>query len=135
MAEALQYQTGAIIHVEPEKGGYTVTQVKLLSPPQFTKPSDDDNRVDFDIDLGPLHIKGYVDITKGEIYVEIVVIGITIGTFSFSLKDGLTININLLAVSGWIKFYVKNGNELWVKYHLEIIFDGTFDGDEKIISW
>ena len=82
-----------------------------------------------------MQIKGYVDTTKREAHVEIIVAGITIGTFDFKLKDGLTIKINLLAVTGEIRFYVKNGNELWVHIELKVLFDGQWNEDAKIISW
>jgi len=70
-----------------------------------------------------------------EIRVVIKIAGITVGTFVGNLKDGVVININLLAAKGTIKFYLKNGSELWIHYELKILFDGTFEGDKKIIGW
>jgi hypothetical protein len=80
-------------------------------------------------------VKGYVDTDKGEVYVEISVLGISIGSYDFTLADGLTININLFLVKGLLKFYVKDGKELWMHYELSVRFDGTWNGDVKIISW
>jgi hypothetical protein len=80
-------------------------------------------------------VKGYVDTDKGEVYAEVSVLGISIGNYDFTLADGLTINIDLFLVKGLLKFYVKNGKELWMHYEVSVRFDGTWNGDVKIISW
>jgi hypothetical protein len=61
-------------------------------------------------------------------------VGIHIGTFYGNLKNGLGIKFNLFAANGEIRFYLKNGKEVWVHVHVSIIFDGTFDEDVKIIT-
>lgn len=63
------------------------------------------------------------------------VLGIKLGSFYGNLKDGLAINIDLFLVKGSIKFYLKNGNELWVRVDVEVRFDGGFHEDAKILSW
>ncbi|KAH8802567.1 hypothetical protein F5884DRAFT_860930 [Xylogone sp. PMI_703] len=133
MAQNLNYHTGVILHVEPTKEGYEVTQVNLLSPPQFKQAGRGNDRVDFDVNSGPTHVKGYVDLRKSQINVEVYVLSISIGFFTFGF-DGTTIKIDLLALSGWVRFYVKHDNELRVENHLRAIFTG-FDNDEKIVSW
>ena len=76
-----------------------------------------------------------MDTDTGEVYAEISVLGISIGSYDFTLADGLTININLFLVKGLLKFYVKDKKELWMHYELSVRFDGTWNGDVKIISW
>lgn len=63
------------------------------------------------------------------------VLGIKLGSFYGNLKDGLVINIDLFLVKGSIKFYLKNGNELWIRVDLDVKFDGSFNQDIKILSW
>ena len=63
------------------------------------------------------------------------VLGIKLGSFYGNLKDGLVINIDLFLAKGSIKFYLKNGNELWVRVDLDVKFDGSFHQDAKILSW
>jgi hypothetical protein len=133
MTELLQYHSGAIIHREQTQTGFTVNQVELYSPPVPNKP-DDDDRVDFDIDLGPVHIKGYVDLKNKTVYIEIVVVGISLGSFTFKWDDGLEIDINFYVVKGKLKFYVKD-DALWVHIELDVLFDGSWNDDYKIISW
>jgi hypothetical protein len=62
-----------------------------------------------------------------------------LGTFYGNLKEGLVIEFHLFVAKGWIRFYLKDGadgkKELWVAYHVKVLFDGTFDGDEKILSF
>jgi hypothetical protein len=80
-------------------------------------------------------IKGYVDLAKLTVYIEIVVVGISVGSFTFKWDDGLEIDINLVVVKGKLKFYVKDGHELWVHIELDVLFDGSWNDDYKIISW
>ena len=51
-----------------------------------------------------------------------------------NLKDGVSANIDLFLAKGSIRFYLKNGNEVWVNLHLEVRFDGTFDQDVKLLT-
>lgn len=61
-------------------------------------------------------------------------IGINIGTLSGNLHDGITLKVNLIAVKGELRFYIKNGNELWLHVDLKVVFDGSYNDDVKIIS-
>lgn len=63
-----------------------------------------------------------------------VILGITIGTYDFNLNEGLTLKIDLFVVSGEVRFYGKNGNELWVSFKLKSPF-GNWEDDVKIISF
>lgn len=63
------------------------------------------------------------------------VLGIKLGSFYGNLKDGLVINIDLFLAKGSIKFYLKNGNELWVRVDLDVKFDGSFNQDTLILRW
>ena len=62
-------------------------------------------------------------------------LGISLGNIYGSLKDGVGVDVDLFVAKGSIKFYLKNGNELWVNLQLSITFDGSYDGDYKIISF
>lgn len=61
--------------------------------------------------------------------------GIDLGTIHGNLKDGVVLKVNIFVAKGEIRFYLKNGNELWVSLSLKIKFDGSFEGDYKIISF
>lgn len=61
--------------------------------------------------------------------------GIDIGTFSGNAKDGIIININLFAVSGTIRLFMKNGNELWGHIHLTPIIGPVLDEEFLIIEF
>ena len=82
-----------------------------------------------------LQITGYVDTDTYEIGVDISVLGIHLGNIYGNLKDGVGVDVDLLLAKGSIKLYLKNGNELWVNLSLKITFDGSFQGDYKIITF
>lgn len=65
---------------------------------------------------------------------EVTILGISIGSFSGDLKNGLVISINLYAAKGEIKLYLKNGNELWLHLDLKIIFGKHWEEDIKILT-
>lgn len=62
-------------------------------------------------------------------------VGINLGNIYGNLKDGVGLKVDLFVVSGEIKFYLKNGNELWVHLDLKVKFDGHYEGDYKILSF
>ena len=61
--------------------------------------------------------------------------GISLGTIYGNLKDGVGVNVDLWVASGSLRFYLKNGNELWIHLDIKVSFDGSFSGDYKIISF
>ncbi|KAI0185613.1 hypothetical protein EV127DRAFT_348007, partial [Xylaria flabelliformis] len=79
-------------------------------------------------------ISGWIDTSSLAVHVEVAVLGISVGTYDFNLKDGLTLSINLVVASGTIRFYGKNGNELWMYYKLTAPFF-SWEDDVKVISW
>ncbi|KMK63310.1 hypothetical protein Y699_04140 [Aspergillus fumigatus Z5] len=95
---------------------------------------------DVRINFGPLSffgivtVSGYVDTSTYEASISVSVIGINIGTLSGNLHDGITLKVNLIAVKGELRFYLKNGNELWLHVDLKVVFDGSYNDDVKIIS-
>jgi hypothetical protein len=66
--------------------------------------------------------------------VSVSVLGISLGTLTGSLKTGISVQVNLIAVKGEIRFYLNNTNELWVHFDLSVIFDGNYTDDVKIIT-
>jgi hypothetical protein len=68
-----------------------------------------------------------------EIGVGIHVLGIKLGNFYGNLKDGLRVQVKLLQEKGTIRFYVKNGNEVWQSMKLSGI--SNMDKDVKLFSF
>jgi hypothetical protein len=64
----------------------------------------------------------------------ISIAGINVGNIYGNLNDGVVLKVNLLVASGEIRFYLKNGNEVWVHLDVKIVFDGNYEGDYKIIT-
>jgi hypothetical protein len=62
------------------------------------------------------------------------VLGITIGSFGGNLKDGLGISVNLIAIKGKIRLYLKNGNEVWINISLHPLFGPGFDIDKMLFK-
>ncbi|KAH2176543.1 hypothetical protein KXV74_005719 [Aspergillus fumigatus] len=133
------YLEGAIVKLnQPAAGIFSATQISdaeaVSSALQVAlKP-------DVRINFGPLSffgivtVSGYVDTSTYEASISVSVIGINIGTLSGNLHDGITLKVNLIAVKGELRFYLKNGNELWLHVDLKVVFDGSYNDDVKIIS-
>ncbi|GIJ91918.1 hypothetical protein Asppvi_010893 [Aspergillus pseudoviridinutans] len=133
------YIEGAIVKLnQPTAGIFAATQISdaeaaASSLQVAPKP---EARINFGpvSFFGVVTIAGYVDTTTYEASVSVSVIGINIGTLSGNLQDGITLKVNLIAAKGELRFYLKNGNEVWLHVDLNIIFDGEYNDDVKIIS-
>jgi hypothetical protein len=147
---------GALVSLTPPKEGGNTWEAKqietLRSPLPF--PGQPKARLDINWSYGPVKVLwtlstykwvtyfgwrckkviGYIDTSTFFITITVSVLGINIGTVSGNLKDGVIINFDLVLAKGTIKFYLKNGNELWVRLDVEVRFDGSFKGDYKIIT-
>lgn len=64
----------------------------------------------------------------------ISVLGITIGSFGGNLKDGLGISVNLIAIKGKIRLYLKNGNEVWINISLKPFIGSGYEFDQKLFT-
>ncbi|KAF4269338.1 hypothetical protein KXW98_002700 [Aspergillus fumigatus] len=133
------YLEGAIVKLnQPAAGIFSATQIsdaEAVSSALQVAP-----KPDVRINFGPLSffgivtVSGYVDTSTYEASISVSVIGINIGTLSGNLHDGITLKVNLIAVKGELRFYLKNGNELWLHVDLKVVFDGSYNDDVKIIS-
>ncbi|POR33752.1 Uncharacterized protein TPAR_06081 [Tolypocladium paradoxum] len=140
---------GALISLTPppEGGNYWVAKQDKIN--QFFPPGDPRARYEIDWSFGPfkdpatvhaklifgLHqVTGYVDTTTWEAGISVTVAGINLGTIYGNLKDGIGIKVDLFVAKGELRFYLKNGNEVWVHFDVKIIFDGHFKDDVKIFS-
>lgn len=84
--------------------------------------------------LLPSQVTGYIDTNTFEVGLSVSVVGINVGNIYGNLKDGVGVKINLIAASGEIRFYLKNGNEVWVHLDVKVVFDGHYQGDYKILT-
>lgn len=60
--------------------------------------------------------------------------GIYTGAVTGSLKDGVSIRINLFTMKGAAKFYLRNGNQLWIRLDQYSSFIGSYEDDYKILT-
>ena len=47
----------------------------------------------------------------------------------------MSIQVKLTSAHGGLKYYLKNGNEVWTNVDLRVLWDGHFDKDAKILSF
>ncbi|KAL2153772.1 hypothetical protein VTH82DRAFT_4927 [Thermothelomyces myriococcoides] len=126
---------GAVITLTPPEDGSCVwkaTQVPLASG----LPSENfySNHLGINFNFGPITVSGYVDTDTLGIGVSLSILGISIGTFHGNLKDGLGVDVNLFAVQGSLKFYLKNGNEVWLGGNLSSFGSTIFDTETKVLT-
>ncbi|VUC28272.1 unnamed protein product [Clonostachys rosea] len=129
-----QQTVGAIISLSAPEEGDNVWEARQVDQVLNLPPGDIQGRVTIDWSFGPVKITGYVDTNTFEIGVSVSILGINIGNIFGNLKDGVGIKVDLFLAKGSIKIYLKNGNEVWVHLDVSVKFDGTFQGDYKIIT-
>jgi hypothetical protein len=66
--------------------------------------------------------------------VDASVLGISLGSFNGNLKDGLVIKVDLFMVKGEVRFFMRNGNQVWVGLKLSVTFDGKYETEAKLIT-
>lgn len=83
----------------------------------------------------PVKVTGYIDLDIYNIVVLPTICGIKLGDeFSENLVDGMTIKFQIVAANGALKYYLKNGDEVWTNIDIQTTFAGTYEGDYKIIT-
>ncbi|OJJ79505.1 uncharacterized protein ASPGLDRAFT_136626 [Aspergillus glaucus CBS 516.65] len=85
-----------------------------------------------DWSYGPITSTGYFDCDTFDFGVDQSVMGIYLGAITGNLKDGVAISIDLFQAKGDIRYYLKNGEEVWIRLNVSIKFDGHFKGDYKL---
>ncbi|TKA83880.1 hypothetical protein B0A55_00127 [Friedmanniomyces simplex] len=94
------------------------------------------NQEPFGFLAGPINIMGYVDSIRLLTVITLSVFGLTLGTFTGHLKDGLHVDFNLQAASGSITLYLKHStSELRVR-GLTVSEVDWYDGsafDERLL--
>ncbi|KAM5358697.1 hypothetical protein ACJZ2D_015061 [Fusarium nematophilum] len=127
-----EFRAGVVLERTQTKDCYNIVQKEHTDALRRDLPG---GTPIIDWTLGPVRVRGYVNPGTLGITVSVDVLGINLGTLRGDLKNGgLTINVNLFVAKGEIKFFLKNGNEVWIRLHLEVIFDGTFDEEVKLIE-
>ncbi|KAK1983800.1 hypothetical protein LZ30DRAFT_465226 [Colletotrichum cereale] len=129
-----EQNVGAVVALSPPQEGDNIWEAKQVELVRNMPPGDVDGRQSIDWSFGPVKVTGYVDTNTFEIGVSISIVGINVGNIYGNLKDGVGLKINLLAAKGEIRFYLKNGNEIWIHLDVKIVFDGHYEGDYKIMS-
>ncbi|PNY27017.1 Uncharacterized protein TCAP_03057 [Tolypocladium capitatum] len=125
---------GALVTLTSPSPDSNVWHAKQDNVNRTLPPGNPRKRHNIEWGLGPLKITGYVDTTTWEVGVSVSVIGINVGAIYGNLKDGVVLKVDLFAVTGELRLYLKHGNEIWVRYDLQIIFDGQIKNDVKIAS-
>ncbi|CAI6079882.1 unnamed protein product [Clonostachys chloroleuca] len=129
-----QQTVGAIISLQAPQEGDNIWEARQVDQVLNLPPGDVKGRVTIDWSFGPVKITGYVDTNTFEIGVSVSILGINIGNIFGNLKDGVGVKVDLFLAKGSIKIYLKNGNEVWVHLDVKVKFDGSFDGDYKILT-
>ncbi|RSM10358.1 hypothetical protein CDV31_007234 [Fusarium ambrosium] len=135
MASSAEQNVGAVINLIAPKKGDNLWKAEQVDIARNLPPGDIAGRIEINWSYGPIKITGYIDTDTYELAISINIVGINVGNIYGNIKDGVGLDINLFVAKGSIKFYLKNGNELWVHLDVSVTFDGSFSGDHKIISW
>ncbi|KAE8158548.1 hypothetical protein BDV40DRAFT_304121 [Aspergillus tamarii] len=77
---------------------------------------------------------GYIDTSTLEAGIRLEVFGAHILNLFGNLKDGIVGRIDLFLAKGEIRLYLKNGKEVWLRYDVNVRFDGHFQDDIKLLT-
>ncbi|GAD95696.1 conserved hypothetical protein [Paecilomyces variotii No. 5] len=125
--------SAAIFSVEKsESGTYQVTQLELEND---LPESVNDDRIKIDINIFTIRVAGYLVKSTHEIGVEIYVFTNKLGNFFGNVRDNLVIEGNTYLWRGNIKFYVKNGHELWIEYDIASPYMNKSEGNKQILHF
>ncbi|KAI1261487.1 hypothetical protein F5Y18DRAFT_440375 [Xylariaceae sp. FL1019] len=133
MPETFNITAGTVDLQEPDEGDNTwyVTQTDA---DDGELDIEHGNTTQIDWGFGPNRITGIVDLDSFDIKLKPIIVGQYLGIINGNLKDGLNIKLDLQILKGWMKYYLKNGNELWIHIDQKVIFDGSWEGDYKILT-
>ncbi|RMJ07794.1 hypothetical protein BHE90_007867 [Fusarium euwallaceae] len=133
MSDFGEVHVGAIISLTAPEEGYNVWRAEQVSAARNLPPGDDRSRLPFEWSLGPIKTTGYINTDSWEIGVSNSIVGINVGTIYGDLRDGVGLDISLSAAKGSIKWYLKNGRELWARLDVRTSPNGSVSDDYKII--
>ncbi|KAF7593217.1 hypothetical protein BBP40_011847 [Aspergillus hancockii] len=114
---------------------FTATQVPTVNSLPEVSAASVQAAQSFELPFGPIKLIGYVNPDNWEIGVRVEIFGAHILNIYGNLKDGVVGKIDLFLAKGEIRFYLKNGKEVWVHIKVEVTFDGKYEEDIKLISF
>ncbi|CAE6458956.1 unnamed protein product [Rhizoctonia solani] len=120
-------------HYDPEIGAFIRIEKSLVGSFEQKQPWV------IEVAFGPLIIRIVVDLddlsVTLEAYVQVPFYGrVKLGSVRGSLKEGVTLRFDVFVAKGFVSVFLKNGNELWVKYEVSSRFFPTIKGEHKIAT-
>jgi len=73
--------------------------------------------------------KETLDITVAPIIAQVY-----IGIIDGNLKDDVNVKLNLSQAKDRLRFYLRNGNEVWIHTDVQITFGGRYQDDFQLLS-
>ncbi|KAE8336057.1 hypothetical protein BDV24DRAFT_168616 [Aspergillus arachidicola] len=86
-------------------------------------------------EFGPIKlIDGYVDTATLEIAVAPVINQVYLGIIEGNLKDDVSVRFNLSQSMGSLRFYLRNGNEVWISLSVRIEYGPQFYEERRLVT-
>ncbi|KXJ88050.1 hypothetical protein Micbo1qcDRAFT_178685 [Microdochium bolleyi] len=125
---------GALVSLKAPQAGHNEWVAEQLEVSSGLSLNDDRSKKELDWAHGPVKITGYINTDTFELGLSPVIAGISTGNVYGDLRQNVELRINLATTQGTTRFYLKNGNELWISVDVKVNFGGNTVGDYKIIS-
>ncbi|CZR70111.1 uncharacterized protein PAC_20012 [Phialocephala subalpina] len=123
--------SGASIYQENKyEDRYKVTQESLNKNTSVGNPFK--AKTPFNYTSGPISMTGYLHTTTGNFCIRVLLMGIYIGTFGDNECEIFDVDVDIFAATGNLRFDLREGNELWVDWKVELTWGGKF-GEEVIL--
>ncbi|KAH7035694.1 uncharacterized protein B0I36DRAFT_382351 [Microdochium trichocladiopsis] len=126
---------GATVSLQAPSEGETTWTATQVDPAKDLDSGDSQGRLSLEWSYGPVQLSGYVSTDTFALAYSPTIAGINLGTIYGNLKDGVAVNADLKTVKGQIKTYLKNGNEIWNYIDIQIAYNGSYQGDYKIMTF
>ncbi|PYH52425.1 uncharacterized protein BO96DRAFT_401907 [Aspergillus niger CBS 101883] len=113
---------------------FSATQIPTVNSLPLVPPPSTRSTQSIDFSSGPVKVIGYIDTNSLEVGVRVEVFGAHIFNLYGNVREGVVGKIELFLAKGEIRLYLKNGNEVWLHYDIEVSFDGHFKDDVHLLT-
>ncbi|KAE8379343.1 hypothetical protein BDV26DRAFT_291366 [Aspergillus bertholletiae] len=98
-------------------------------------PEAPESSIPLEWEYGPVKVTGWVATDTLDGLFSPSIMGISLGNLEGNMKDGIRVKFALSKANGALVYYLKNGNEIWARLDIDVVFNGSYHDDFKLCSF